>query len=741
MKCAPRARRGQSVDLESHFQAAVVYHRPRLTPLRHVLVGVAATLLLGALPLSAVAAPPSTAPAAPTGLVLSAATATGLTVTWNAETGVSGFGVYLNGTRVGSTTSAEVRYSFAGLSCGSSYTIGVDAVHSSGNRSAVAAVVATTSACSDAQAPSVPSGLGVSGQTSGGFTLAWKASTDNVGVTGYGICLNGSRVGSASAAELTYPFGGLACGTYTVGVDAADAAGNRSAVATVQASPSGCGDPPAPSVRSGLGVSEQTSGGFTLGWKASTDNVGVSGYGIYLNGSRVGSASSAELTYPFGGLACGTYTVGVDAADAAGNRSAVASVQASTAGCGGGAPAGSPAPPTSCSGVAVAPGGSLQGAVNAAGGGTTFCLGSGVYRLSQAVVPKSGDGFVGTAGTVVSGAVALGSFSQSGGSYVASGLSGFNPNHTGACRAGVTMCVYANDVYFDDRPLQRVASLAALLSGKVFVDEGAGRVYLADNPSGHTVELGLARQAFSGGADNVTVQGLTVEKFANEGQVAAVGSRYNWSVVNDEIRFNHGIGVGEAALISGSFIHDNGEMGIAMSFVRPPAGSPFQVLNNEISGNNYAGYDPNWEGGCCKFGVVNGLVVSGNYIHDNLGKGLWSDGDNFNVVLDNNRIINNQYNGINYELSFNAIIRNNDIEGNGFGVAASTPLEGSGIELSNSCCTEIYGNTVKGNRDGIGLVQSNRPPGPNGAYITHDNNIHDNTITLSGTAYNGMIEW
>jgi hypothetical protein len=391
--------------------------------------------------------------------------------------------------------------------------------------------------------------------------------------------------------------------------------------------------------------------------------------------------------------------------------------------------------------VAVAAGGSLQGAVNAAGGGTTFCLGSGVYRLSQAVVPKSGDVFVGTAGTVVSGAVALGSFSQSGGSYVASGLSGFNPNHTGACRAGVTMCVYANDVYFDNRPLQRVASLAALLSGKVFVDEGAGRVYLADNPSGHTVELGLARQAFSGGADNVTVQGLTVEKFANEGQVAAVGSRYNWSVVNDEIRFNHGIGVGEAALISGSFIHDNGEMGIAMSFVTAPAGSPFQVLNNEISGNNYAGYDPNWEGGCCKFGVVNGLVVSGNYIHDNLGKGLWSDGDNFNVVLDNNRIINNQYNGINYELSFNAIIRNNDIEGNGFGVAASTPLEGSGIELSNSCCTEIYGNTVKGNRDGIGLVQSNRPPGPNGAYITHDNNIHDNTITLSGTAYNGMIEW
>ena len=54
--------------------------------------------------------------------------------------------------------------------------------------------------------------------------------------------------------------------------------------------------------------------------------------------------------------------------------------------------------------------------------------------------------------------------------------------------------------------------------------------------------------------------------------------------------------------------------------------------------NNYAGYDPNWEGGCCKFARVNGLTASGNYIHDNKGKGLWTDGDNFNIIFENNRI-------------------------------------------------------------------------------------------------------
>ena len=391
--------------------------------------------------------------------------------------------------------------------------------------------------------------------------------------------------------------------------------------------------------------------------------------------------------------------------------------------------------------IVVRPGQSLQAVADAAGVGATLCLRAGVYRLSSAVVPRSGQSFVGDAGAVVSGAVVLSGFSQSGSVWVVSGLSGFNSARPGFCRQGVEACQYANDVFFDDRPLRRVLSLSALSSGRVYVDEGAGRVYVADNPSGHRVELALARQAFTGGADGVRIEGLVIEKFANEGQLAAVDSRYNWSVVRDEVRLNHGTGVGNAAVLRDSFIHDNGEMGFAMGWVTATPGNPFLVENNEISANNYAGYDPNWEAGCCKFGRIDGVVVRGNYIHDNLGKGLWTDGDNFNVVYENNRIINNQYNGINHELSFNAIIRNNVIEGNGFGVLATTPLEGAGIILSNSCCTEISGNTVRNNRDGIGLVQSNRPSGPFGPYITHDNQIHGNLIAMRRGGATGVVTY
>src|SRR4051812_25228452 len=57
--------------------------------------------------------------------------------------------------------------------------------------------------------------------------------------------------------------------------------------------------------------------------------------------------------------------------------------------------------------VRVQPSGSLAGAVETAPDGTTFCLQPGVYRLAQPIVPKTGDSFVGSTGSVISGALVL----------------------------------------------------------------------------------------------------------------------------------------------------------------------------------------------------------------------------------------------------------------------------------------------------------------------------------------------
>ena len=84
----------------------------------------------------------------------------------------------------------------------------------------------------DTQPPTAPTNLQATGESSSTITLAWTASTDNVGVTGYHVYqVTGSGntlLGSTSSTGFTAT--GLAPGTsYTFSVTAYDAAGNVSA--------------------------------------------------------------------------------------------------------------------------------------------------------------------------------------------------------------------------------------------------------------------------------------------------------------------------------------------------------------------------------------------------------------------------------------------------------------------------------------------------------------------------------
>jgi M6 family metalloprotease-like protein len=83
----------------------------------------------------------------------------------------------------------------------------------------------------DNTAPSVPTGLAASGTTTTSTNLAWTASTDNVGVTGYEVYRNGALLGTTTTTS--YSVTGLtASTTYSFTVLAYDAAGNKSAAST-----------------------------------------------------------------------------------------------------------------------------------------------------------------------------------------------------------------------------------------------------------------------------------------------------------------------------------------------------------------------------------------------------------------------------------------------------------------------------------------------------------------------------
>lgn len=80
---------------------------------------------------------------------------------------------------------------------------------------------------SDTQAPTTVIGLTISGKTSSSISLAWNASTDNVGVTGYNVYMNGSLQTTTSSTSTTIS-GLTPSTTYSFYVVAKDAAGNSS---------------------------------------------------------------------------------------------------------------------------------------------------------------------------------------------------------------------------------------------------------------------------------------------------------------------------------------------------------------------------------------------------------------------------------------------------------------------------------------------------------------------------------
>ncbi len=97
----------------------------------------------------------------------------------------------------------------------------------------------------DTQPPTVPSGPRVTGTTSSSISLAWTASTDNVGVVGYRVYEGNAVVGSPTGTSAT--ISGLAPSTtHTYTITARDAAGNesgRSAPVTGTTQPAQTGTP------------------------------------------------------------------------------------------------------------------------------------------------------------------------------------------------------------------------------------------------------------------------------------------------------------------------------------------------------------------------------------------------------------------------------------------------------------------------------------------------------------------
>jgi cellulose 1,4-beta-cellobiosidase len=172
--------------------------------------------------------------------------------------------------------------------------------------------------------------------------LSWTASTDDVGVTGYTVRVDGEVAGTS--ATPSYTVTGLSPDTtYEITVTARDAAGNVSAASapvSVTTDEGGTGgDTTAPTAPTGLSAGEVTSSSVALSWDASTDDTGVDGYRVLRDGEVVADVSGTSATDT--GLDADTeYSYSVVAYDAAGNVSDGSAALAVTTEDGGTTPGG-----------------------------------------------------------------------------------------------------------------------------------------------------------------------------------------------------------------------------------------------------------------------------------------------------------------------------------------------------------------------------------------------------------------
>jgi chitodextrinase len=183
----------------------------------------------------------------------------------------------------------------------------------------------------DTQAPTAPANLTAKTISSSQVNLAWNASTDNIGVTGYRVerCQNANCTTFTQIASVTgtsYNDTGLAADKiYRYRVRATDAAGNLSDYSNVASANTDTTKPAAPTALTAMGTS---SSQINLMWTASNDNVGVTGYiiercqGIGCTFTQVATVPGSTLTYSDKNLAPTTaYSYRIRATDLAGNVS------------------------------------------------------------------------------------------------------------------------------------------------------------------------------------------------------------------------------------------------------------------------------------------------------------------------------------------------------------------------------------------------------------------------------------
>jgi parallel beta-helix repeat protein len=188
--------------------------------------------------------------------------------------------------------------------------------------------------------------------------------------------------------------------------------------------------------------------------------------------------------------------------------------------------------------------------------------------------------------------------------------------------------------------------------------------------------------------DDVTIRNLVIRNMPQRGIHAFKDFSDRRTIEYNEIASSQtGLAFPNHSVVRNNYIHHNvGTPSSSVPLERGGGYSGYRVTDTIFDTNEIAHNGPEQK----MMESVN-VTFRNNFVHHNVGDGIWYDGGNPGALIEGNRVEDNARNGIFYEASNDGIIRNNTIRRSG----------DTGVFISTSRNAEIYGNTLEENYRGI----------------------------------------
>ena len=218
--------------------------------------------------------------------------------------GVVEVDLYMNSTLVGTSTSASATYWISTTSWPKgACTLKAEAYDAAGNSAWSAPVTVYTAKppVPDTTPPTVQITAPAAGILVNSMLWVSASASDNVGVTEVDLYMNGTLVGTSTSASATYWVSTTSWpkGACTLKAEAFDAAGNSawSSPVAVYTTPPPAPDTTPPTVQLIAPLNGAPMNSMVWVAARASDNVGVVEVDLYMNGTLVGTSTSASATY------------------------------------------------------------------------------------------------------------------------------------------------------------------------------------------------------------------------------------------------------------------------------------------------------------------------------------------------------------------------------------------------------------------------------------------------------------